>query len=490
MSRKTRAGPRTRKRSRTLSKRERTIRQRLKSDFAHYASHCLKIRTKAGAVEPFVLNAAQRHIDAELARQLAESGRVRALILKGRQQGCSTYVEGRYFWRVSHNRGTRAFILTHLDEATMTLFEMAKRFYEHCPALVRPRLKASNARELVFDRLDSGYRIGTAGSRGAGRSQTIQYFHGSEVAYWPNAEEHVAGALQAVPNAPGTEVILESTSAGRRGLFFEMCERAARGEGEHRLIFVPWFWQEEYREAGIEGFAATAEEEAYAERHGVTPAQLAWRRGKIVELGGLHHFRREYPATPEEAFSAERPKSLWRRELIEGTRVAAAPALKRIVVAVDPSGGEGETSDEVGIIAAGIGHDGQGYVLEDLSGRMGPAAWGRRAVAAFRRLEADRIVAEKNFGGEMVAHVIRTVDPAAPLRLVSASRGKEVRAEPIAALYEQGRVHHVGIHLALEDEMTSWEPLASVRSPNRVDALVWALSELMIEAAAPKLVFG
>ncbi len=473
-----------------MSKRERAIRQRLKSDFAHYAAHCLKIRTKEGAVEPFRLNAAQRHIQAELDRQLAETGRVRALILKGRQQGCSTYVEGRFFWRVTHRRGTRAFILTHLDEATMTLFEMAKRFYEHCPPPVRPRLKASNARELVFDRLDSGYRIGTAGSRGAGRSQTIQYFHGSEVAYWPNAEEHVAGALQAVPNAAGTEVILESTSAGRRGLFYELCERARQGEGEHRLIFVPWFWQGEYREAAGEEFAASSEEEEYARQHGTDANQLAWRRAKIRELGGLHHFRREYPATPEEAFAAERPGSLWRREIIDGTRVAAAPELKRIVVAVDPSGGETQASDEAGIVAAGLGHDGHGYVLEDLSGRMGPAAWGGRAVAAYHRLEADRIVAEKNFGGEMVAHVIRTVDASAPLKLVTASRGKELRAEPVAALYEQGRVHHVGTHLALEDEMTSWEPGPASRSPNRLDALVWALSELMIEPKAKKLVFG
>ena len=100
------------------------------------------------------------------------------------------------------------------------------------------------------------------------------------------------------------------------------------------------------------------------------------------------------------------------------------------------------------------------------------------------------VVAVDPSGGEMVAHVIRTVDAAAPLRLVSASRGKEARAEPIAALYEQGRVHHVGTHAALEDEMTSWEPLGAGRSPNRVDALVWALSELMLEGAAPRLVFG
>ncbi len=175
--------------------------------------------------------------------------------MKGRQQGCSTYTEGRFFQRVTHYKGLRAFILTHKDEATAAIFGMAKRFYTHCPVSLRPLRSASNAKELVFSLLDSGYKVSTAGSEGTGRGETIQLFHGSEVAYWPNAETHVAGALQAVPDEPGTEIILESTSNGRQGLFYAMCAAAMRGEGEYILVFIPWFWQREYRKAPPVGFA-------------------------------------------------------------------------------------------------------------------------------------------------------------------------------------------------------------------------------------------
>lgn len=463
--------------STSLSEREREIRRRLRDDFTHYAPRCLRIRTKDGKVEPFALNDAQLYLHAKLEQQRERTGKIRALVLKGRQQGCSTYTEGRFFWKTSHRRGVKAFILTHLDEATTNLFNMAKRFYEHCPPLVRPSKAASNARELVFDRLDSGYKVGTAGSQGTGRGDTIQLFHGSEVAYWPHADTHVAGALQAVPDAPDTEVILESTSAGRSGLFWAMCDRAMRGEGEYILVFIPWFWQREYQKPPGPDFALTSEEEKYKAAHRLTDGQIAWRRAKIVELNGVHNFRREYPATAQEAFSAEVPGALWTRDLIDGTRVAEHPPLKRIVVAVDPSGGEGEGHDEVGIVAAGIGHNGHVYVLDDESGSFSPNGWGAKAVATYSKHKADRIVAEVNYGGAMVEHVIRTVDPRASYKAVSASRGKDIRAEPIASLYEQGKVHHVGTHIALEDEMTTWKP-GSKKSPNRMDALVWALTEL------------
>src|SRR4051794_21983843 len=121
-----------------MTPREREIRLRLRDDFAHYATKCLKIRTKSGSVYPFCLNFAQNYLHSKLEEQKALTKKVRALVLKGRQQGCSTYTEGRFFHKVTHRRGTRAFILTHLDEATNNLFGMAKRFYEHCPSLVRP----------------------------------------------------------------------------------------------------------------------------------------------------------------------------------------------------------------------------------------------------------------------------------------------------------------------------------------------------------------
>jgi phage terminase large subunit-like protein len=182
----------------------------------------------------------------------------------------------------------------------------------------------------------------------------------------------------------------------------------------------------------------------------------------------------------------ERDDALWRRATIEGARVDAAPELLRIVIGIDPPASSGAGSDACGLVAAGIGADGRGYVLADRSaGGLSPAAWAGRAIDLFHALGADRLVAEKNQGGEMVAAVIRQVDANAPLRTVHASRGKLARAEPIAALYEQGRVSHVGTLPALEDEMCDFGlgGLSSGRSPDRVDALVWALSELMLGRA-------
>jgi hypothetical protein len=467
-----------------LSDREKEVRKRLRDDYAHYAARCLRIRTKAGAVKAFQLNEAQRYIHECLEQQRAETGKIRALVLKGRQQGCSTYVEGRFYWKVTHRKGTRAFILTHMDEATNNLFGMAKRYHENCPELVKPSTRASNAKELIFDRLDSGYKVGTAGSTGTGRGDTIQLFHGSEVAYWPHAETHVAGALQAVPNEPDTEVILESTSAGPLGLFYEMCKAAQDGHGEYILIFVPWFWQSEYRLNPKPGFEMTSEEREYAEAHGLDLAQIAWRRAKIVELRGIENFRREYPATVEEAFMADAKGALWKRDIINAGRVNQAPDLVRVVVAIDPSVTNTDKSDEAGVVAAGLGVDGRAYVLEDLSLKASPNGWASVGVNAYHKLNADRIVGEVNNGGDMVETVVRTVDPRVSYKKVHASRGKHTRAEPIAALYEQGKVSHVGFNLvSLENQMCTWVPGA--KSPDRMDALVWALTELMLELEAP-----
>jgi len=182
------------------------------------------------------------------------------------------------------------------------------------------------------------------------------------------------------------------------------------------------------------------------------------------------------------------PGALWTRRLIESLRVKRAPELKRIVVAIDPSVTATEESDECGIIVAGEGVDGHGYLLDDLSGILSPEAWARRSVNAYHEREADRIVAEVNNGGEMVELTIRTVDPKVPYKAVHASRGKRTRAEPVSALYEQGRVHHVGGFTDLEDQMCRWRPDDS-RSPDRLDAMVWAITDLLI-GIKPKILVG
>lgn len=266
-------------------------RLRLRDDLEYYARNCLKIRTKAGKVDPFVFNKAQLHIHEQLERQLAKTGRVRALILKGRQQGCSTYVEARFYHATTFAKGRRAFILTHEDAATQNLFEMVNRYHEHCPPTVRPSTGAASAKELFFDKLDSGYKVGTAGTKGVGRSSTIQLFHGSEVAFWPHAETHAAGVLQAVPDAAGTQVILESTANGIGNFFHQKWRDAERGENEFIPVFVPWFWQDEYRKDVPDGFALDAEEIEYSEAYGLSLEQMAWRRSKIADLKDLALFK-------------------------------------------------------------------------------------------------------------------------------------------------------------------------------------------------------
>jgi predicted phage terminase large subunit-like protein len=188
------------------------------------------------------------------------------------------------------------------------------------------------------------------------------------------------------------------------------------------------------------------------------------------------------------------PGALWTRELIATTK--AVPEMARVIVAVDPSGASGnEDGDSIGIVVAGRGMDGRFYVLEDATCDLGPAGWGRRAVERFHGHKADRIVAERNFGGAMVESVIRTADRNVPVKLVTASRGKAVRAEPVAALYEQKRVSHMPGMDALEDQMMQMTLTGYMGngSPDRVDALVWALSELALSQepqATTRLVGG
>lgn len=183
------------------------------------------------------------------------------------------------------------------------------------------------------------------------------------------------------------------------------------------------------------------------------------------------------------------PGALWTRAMIDGARVAAAPDLKRIVVAIDPAVTSGEQADETGIVVVGVGVDKEFYVLADRSCRLSPDGWARRAVEAFREFEADRIVAEVNNGGELVEQVLRTIDARIPYRAVHASKGKRVRAEPIAALYEQGRCHHVGSFLQLEDQMVAMtlDGYAGPGSPDRLDSLVWSATDLLGGIAKPGL---
>lgn len=323
--------------------RQTKVRNQLKNDFAFYARNCLYIRTKEAGIKPFQLNQAQQHIHEQIEKQRKATGKVRVIILKGRQQGASTYTEGRFVWRTTHTKGIRAFILTHDAESTNALFEMTQRYYDLLPDFVKPEVSKSNAKELHFTNLDSGYKIGTAGNKGVGRGTTLQLFHGSEVAFWPHAAEHTKGILQAVPDADETEVILESTANGVGNYFHQQWKEAEKGRSEFVPIFVPWYWQSEYSK-GVEIDGLTDDECKLQAEYDLSNSQLAWRRMKIAELSanggsGEQAFKQEYPMNAAEAFQMSGIAGLITVPDVQRARKFNAKPSGAYVVGVDPSRG-------------------------------------------------------------------------------------------------------------------------------------------------------
>ena len=317
-----------------------------KNSFTEFARDCLTLRTKAGGLEPFILNKAQVYLHECLEQQKADTGKVRAIILKGRQLGCSTYVEGRYYHNTIHRFGYRTFILAHDRTSTGSIYNMALRYHDNCPDALKPNTGTSNAKELIFDKLDSGFRVGTAGTDSVGRGDTIQLFHGSEVAFWPKRSEGeiAKGVLQAVPDLPDTEIILESTANGTGGYYHAEVQKALRGEGDYQLIFIPWFWMDEYRRPQPIDFEATEYEQELMVDYGLDPEQIMWRRNKVIELttalqDGMKAFKQEYPNTINEAFQTSNDGGMIKPELVHKARKQDIKAGNTLVVGVDPSRG-------------------------------------------------------------------------------------------------------------------------------------------------------
>lgn len=310
-----------------------------------FCAHMLKVRDKGGNIRPFIWNRAQHYIHARLEEQRGEIGIVRALILKGRQQGCSTYVGARFYKRTSTKSGQSAFIVAHEDRATTNLFDMVKRYHKHNG--LAPSVKASNAKELVFGALDSGYKLATAGTDDVGRSNTSQLLHGSEFGFWRNAQTHMAGIGNTVSDElhNGTEIILESTANGVGNAFHLMWQDAEKGKGLYQAIFVPWFWQAEYSAPVKPDLELSPEDSLYMAANGLSMEQMQWRANKITSYGDGFEwlFDQEYPATAAMAF-----KSPTQNPLISPLRVAmAVNSILRsdnapLIIGCDPAGdGEG-----------------------------------------------------------------------------------------------------------------------------------------------------
>ena len=285
-----------------------------------YIQRFLKIRTKEGAVVPLVLNKPQARLYQAIQQQWQAGKPVRIIILKARQMGFSTLTEAVIFFLTVTARYVESMIVAHKDEATANLFRMSKRFYDELPAEIKPMQRSSNAQELLFDRparykgqargLGSRIRCATAGGSGVGRSYTLKCLHLSEFAFWPgDKRDTFSGLVQAVPDLPGTVIIIESTANGYdefKHMWDDAVQAQRDGTDGFTPVFFPWFEMEEYRREPLPSFQRTAEEQELARTFGLDDRQLAWRRWCIsVNCGGdVNLFHQEYPATPDEAFIA------------------------------------------------------------------------------------------------------------------------------------------------------------------------------------------
>lgn len=474
-----------------MSKSTNDILRKLRDDFTYYAPRALKIKPKVGHDIPFTLNKPQLYVHERLEAQRKRTGKVRAIVVKGRQQGISTYIEGRFMWQSNFVPGTRTFILTHRSDATQNLFGMTRRYHENLPDAIKPRLGTNNANELNFVDLGSSFKVSTAGAEGVGRGSTFTHVHGSEVAFWEGASNHLTGLLQAVADAPGTEIILESTALGPSGVFYKSAmEALSDKDSEFEVIFIPWFWTDEYRREVSDEFKLSEDEKDYAETYGLDIEQMAWRRNKIKFMDrGISQFRQEYPATVEEAFMAEPEGALWTREEIksisknEWVDICETYDEVATVVAFDPAGGNvNDSNDESGIVVATLMSDDRVYVREDASGRYVPQKIVQYIINLYYRYEADRLTIETNGVGSWVPSTFQAEDKNIVIYPVYAKKGKKLRAHPVAQAYRRGEVVHVrDKNLSmLENEMCTWNPLnLKMRSPNRIDALVYAVTDLM-----------
>ena len=273
-----------------------------------YIEKYIKIKNKANQIIDFKLNLPQQRLYDVIKKQKEQNKPVRIIILKARQMGFSTVTESILFKETTTKFNVNTGIITHQDDATTNLFNMSKLMYDKLPLEMKPSLKASNAKELVFNNdygtgLNSKIRCMTAGTSGVGRSYTYTNLHISELAFWPgDKKETMTGLLQAVPNLPGTMIIVESTANGYE-YFKDMWDKAVNGENDFVPLFVGWNELEEYQ-MPYNGFELTSEEKMLQENFNLTLEQLTWRRWCIKNncSSDIEQFKQEYPITPEEAF--------------------------------------------------------------------------------------------------------------------------------------------------------------------------------------------
>lgn len=308
-----------------------------------FAKNFLIIHDKSGAESFFEFNRAQLYIHERLEAQINATGKVRALVLKGRQQGVSTLIQARFFHKIITKRGKKSFILTHHADSTRAIFEMTKRYSEN---MVKPfpQPDKKNDNTLMYDCLGSGYRVGTAGSVEVGRGMTNQYLHLSEYAFYKDAGRIGMGLMNTVAEIDDTEIIKESTANGQSNDFYADWMAAKTGRSRYQAIFVPWYWQDEYC-IDDESFKPTPEELNWLELYGsdgLKCGHLNWRRIKLEDFKGDYEqkcrkFRQEYPFTDEEAFLSSITDSFIHVDHVVRARKTKVESNSHLVIGLDPA---------------------------------------------------------------------------------------------------------------------------------------------------------
>lgn len=290
---------------------------RLRQNARLYVESKLYIKTKDAQIVKLKLNASQQRLYGVIDEQRQAGKPVRVIVLKARQIGFSTLIEALIFHATALFKNISSLIVAHDDDSSRGIFEMSRLFYEMLPPMLRPMKRNLNEKRLLFENptvnlrekdRDPGLRsqiaVETAGNKSAGRSKTVRNLHCSEVAFWPNAKETLLSLLQAVPDKPGTMIVLESTANGVGDEFYERYWAAKRGDSEYVAVFVPWFEHEEYRRMVDAGFTLTGEEQRLKILYHLDDEQLSWRRWAIVNKcgGDVELFKQEYPSNDVEAF--------------------------------------------------------------------------------------------------------------------------------------------------------------------------------------------
>ena len=353
-----------------------------------FAGDALIIRPKEGGDRLFTFNEIQSELDVLLDNQKHETGQVRALVLKARQVGITTYCAARIYHRVTRTPGTRALMMSHLDETTTHLLNMVKRFAEFDP--YSPKVTRSNRRELWFGGIDSGIATGIAGAANAdvGRGRTYQFVHLTEVALWNNPQEHALGVMEALPDLPGTEAIQESTAKGIGNFWHAQCMAAEREKSNFQLIFLPFYLHSEYQADPPSGWVLPMEFRELGDAHALSMRQLYWAWRKNRELAAQDgddpdeitwKFRQEYPCTIDEAFRASRKGGFIKGSVITAATRAQLPLDygEALILGCDfATGGGGEP-----------GEDDQKGDLNAFTSRRGRVA-GRELYEAFHDRDA------------------------------------------------------------------------------------------------------